>query len=43
LQVAKLALFPVNEDSSLLNASCVVADAGWTAFKGTEQRGCSVA
>lgn len=31
-EVARLALFLVSDDSSFLNGSCVVADAGWTAF-----------
>jgi len=32
IEVARLALFLVSNDSSYLNGSCVVADAGWTAF-----------
>ena len=31
-EVARLALFLVSSDSSFLNGSCVIADAGWTAF-----------
>ncbi len=32
MEIARLALFLVSSDSSFLNGSCVVADAGWTAF-----------
>jgi len=31
-EVARIALFLVSSDASFVNGSCVVADAGWSAF-----------